>query len=304
MNTPEGDQNAEFNLLENQANVTIARNVFFICPECQENIPQIKSLSINNEGLCNINLKCSCCSKGQKDLSSYINAIKNIEDKKKDLQCCDLKIHQKKESSVFCANCNKNLCKECSLVHYELLPLHKIVLFKPKFSNICSSHQLQFTSFCDSCKTSLCEKCVNEHRQHIIINLSELKSLVKKKHIDYVNDYDSHPFFALLEKQNETINEIMSKSIDISTPTIIEREYYKAKKSVRAQMELIDLLLYSFELDPNNIVILSNLKDITVFPLEYNLENSQPIQIIFYDYLSYLYKCTYIDFHPKYVKIT
>ena len=77
MNTPEGDQNAEFNLLENQANVAIAKNVCFICPECQENIPQIKSLSINNEGLCNINVKCSCGSKGEKDLFSYINEIKN-----------------------------------------------------------------------------------------------------------------------------------------------------------------------------------------------------------------------------------
>ena len=76
------------------------------------------------------------------------------------------------------------------------------------------------------------------------------------------------------------------------------------KKKEKRFFKLIDLLLYSFELDPNNIVILSNLKDITVFPLEYNLENSQPVQIIFYDYLSYLYKCTFIDFNPKYVKIT
>lgn len=304
MYTPEKDQEAQPNLLENQANLPIGKNAFFICPECQENIPHIKGLSINDRGLCDINIKCFCGAKGEMNLSSYINDIKNIENKNKELQCCDLKFHPQKESYIFCLNCKKNLCKSCSQVHYELLPQHKLIFFKPKLSNTCTSHLLQLISFCDSCKISLCEKCASAHMNHTIINLSELKSLVKKKNIKYIVDYDSDPFFAKLEKQKENINQLISRSTEIKSPAVIETEYDKAKKTVKAQMELIDLLLYSNELDPNNIIILSNLKNINVFPLEYNLENSQPVQFIVFDYLSYLSKCTYIDFQPKYVKIT
>ena len=129
-----------------------------ICPLCKENILiNIKDYKINlNE-----------CKNGHKIGNISLNEYENIQ--KMDLSkiiCNECFKHKTNinEELYLCNECSINLCPLCKFKHNKN---HNIINYNDKYS-ICKKHNNINIKYCKEC---ICFSCINEHNNHIIIDL-------------------------------------------------------------------------------------------------------------------------------------
>ena len=184
---------------------------------------------------------------GDISLQEYMKKYNNFAISKEKCFDCGKNQNEKRENYFYCSKCYIFICSSCQLNHYG--HKHSISSIK-RYDSLCSKHSNLFCSYCSSCKKNLCVYCQNYHRNHEILNLSEIKYSEKTK--------------LRLEEEMSNIEKIIRDLDEIKE--IVVSEINKLKDYTNLEIEFIKILIKSYEYEENlknlNFNVIQNLKNL------------------------------------------
>ena len=184
---------------------------------------------------------------GNISLEEYLNKYNNFSLLKEKCSNCGKDQKESKVDFLYCSICRIFICNSCQINHNG--DKHSIMDIR-RYDSICSKHSNLYSAYCTKCKKNLCVYCLKKHNYHEMINLSELKYSKKSK-------------LRLQEEMNNIKNRI--KDLDKIKENIVS-EINKIKESTKKEMELINILINSFEYVESqknlNYNVIQNLKNI------------------------------------------
>ena len=159
-----------------------------ICENCF-NIPKITIL--NNS---KVRIECEKCNESRIENTDYFDKfIKDNHDKLFDLDKCNYDNHvEEKNSTLYCFQCNKYICKDCldNIHNKSRLQNHSTIKQKLLNEYYCKKlghEEYILDHYCTKCKDYLCPKCKCEHKESDIFNfekqdkkIREIKDKIKK----------------------------------------------------------------------------------------------------------------------------
>ncbi len=207
---------------------------FFLCPQCNKNIPLFISFKEDQNKNIFVNYLCLC---NKKQTSIKLEDLLNnwSEIKQKSSNC-----NSHSNEGKYCLKCNRWLCDECIIVHDDLIDNHKNMIINNELNlnSKCEEHNKKNNiGFCCSCYSEICSKCAGfYHDGHVkytnrdkwkdlfesldFRTISEFDKIVEKmnkKLLKYKNDQ--------IQKLNNIINEISNLIREI------ENKYQKLEKN-------------------------------------------------------------------------
>jgi len=202
----------------------------FICPKCQELIPEILDIHIDNK---KIDFKCKKCGvKFEFFCKNYENKLKNSEKKYLNQECniCNQKPSNNNDIFSYCVDCQKYFCNKENCKNNHQGDNHHTIQINQK-SQYCLEHPEEIKYiFCKNCQDNICAKTKSErHKDHDLIDIKDLnKDFLKYKQIIFEKNKELYKII----KFNQTIinicknenNYLYSKSL-----INIGKEFYKEK---------------------------------------------------------------------------
>lgn len=227
-----------------------------LCPKCLR-IPLIQLVF---EKVHKIQISCSCGFIEKIDLDKY---MKNTSMRKKSNPKCERVLsHYLREGILYCTQCRKWLCKECSVSHSLWIKNHEVVQVKSQLEKLCSEHGEEFEFFCITCKVHFCKECQEKHSSHDIKVLNEYFNERKMKRVkenyqevlkDYSISYTKIKDFIIgeLEKKINSVNEA-----------------FEYNKSVNDRIfNFLNLLYETYSVAKNNYYAMTNILSNSYFQL-------------------------------------
>ena len=156
----------------NIENTNIIKSKEIICPKCLEPCKYIFK---------DYKIKLYDCKYGHTTenilLDKFIDT-QNIDLSKIKCDICNEKTKAETFNNEFyiCYECNKNICPLCLSKHDKL---HTIIKYDEK-NYKCNKHNEIFIKYCEDCKENICISCIMEHKNHKIIDYSEVLTDIKK----------------------------------------------------------------------------------------------------------------------------
>ena len=160
--------------------------------------------------------------------------------------CNNCEKYPKEEELFYCSICKKFICFSCIIKHKG--EPHSITDIK-RYDSLCTKHLNYFSFYCERCMKNLCVHCLKNHKTHELINLSEI----------YFSKYLK---LRLIGEITNIENKI--KELDIIEENI-KCEIKKLKESTKMEIQLLKILIKSYEYEENkrnlNYNIIQNLKN-------------------------------------------
>ena len=234
----------------------------FRCPEnkCYL-IPEIKFIEDNN----NIKICCECEKKHLKKLEMS-QFRKNYH--QSDINSVQCDNYHNKNADFFCFNCQKFECKDCNERNHKAFN-SKISI--NDYDTNCYKHLSPFSSFCTQCKINLCRKCENEHKEHKLILLDDIKinddteKIIdgKIEKLKKENDSLAKNVSKVISEIKQRIDSILSKygtikeyfDNMIAIMNEIKNSYMRAKKNEKFNYSIKQNFKYLTEYNFNKILI-------------------------------------------------
>ena len=231
------------------------------CPKCYE-IP-LFSFKTNEYYKINVDLLCPNNHFFEYSLNEFLNNSNN----KYELKCSKCNKDNLNLNEIFyCKNCNKTICSNCILNHFDHLKLSL-----DKINNYCFIHNENlFEYYCENCKKNLCEKCLNDHNEH--------KYTIRKlnKNFDDDDRTNNNNDIKILEKSIEEIFDKKEKVINLLKKLIekINEDYKIYKTNIENQIILNKELFSLYDKGYKNNEICENLKKFSDFILKKEIYNN------------------------------
>ena len=177
----------------------------------------------------------------------YIYNVKILENYMFSLADIPCKIcNLKNNSKYYCKECYSIICDICLNKHINNYK-HKDIKTIYEIDNICLVHNKKFNSYCKTCELEICTECFNSkmHKDHEIneiktLNITKIKNDIKK----YKKNFKKH-----LEKNKRLeINNFKSDFSKYSSISEIEEVYKLASKNISRYLNIINDLIYQYEL--------------------------------------------------------
>ena len=222
------------------------------CPKCYE-IP-LFSFKTNEYYKINVDLLCP----NNHFFEYSLNEFLNNSNKTTELKCSDCNKNNLNLNEIFyCKNCNKTICSNCILNHFDHLKLSL-----DKINNYCFNHNENlFEYYCENCKKNLCEKCLNDHNEH--------KYTIRKlnKNFDDDDRTNNNNDILILEKSIKEIFNKKERVINLLKKLInkINEDYKIYKKNIENQIILNKELFSLFDEGFKNNEICENLRKFSDF---------------------------------------
>ena len=213
-------------------------------PRCI-NCSLICSLKLNYTGNFEprISYECENGHSGNISLEEYINKYNKLSLLKEVCSKCE---KPNDEELYYCSVCKKFICLSC-VVHHKG-DKHSIINIR-RYDSLCTEHSIFFSYYCAKCRKNLCIYCLKNHKSHELINLTE-NYFSKKSRLNL----------------NEVINHIEKRIDELDTiEENIKKEIKKLKDSTKLELQLLKILLKSYEYEEKkrnlNYNIIQNLKN-------------------------------------------
>ena len=184
---------------------------------------------------------------GNISLEEYIKRCYKYSISNEKCSNCGKNQKEDKADFFFCCTCKIFICNSCQIKHSEGKHLFTNIR---RYDSLCTKHSNLFSAYCTKCNKNLCVYCLKSHRARELINLSELFYSKKAK-------------FILIDEMNNI--EKRMKDLDKIKENIVS-EINKLKKSTKLEMELINILIKTYEYEESqknlNYNVILNLKKI------------------------------------------
>ena len=184
---------------------------------------------------------------GNISLEEYMKKYNNYSISKEKCSNCGKNQKEVKGDFFFCCKCKLFICNSCQIVHNGDKHLTTSIR---RYDSLCTKHSNLYSAYCTKCRQNLCAYCLKNHRSHEIIKLNELY-------------YSKQSKYRLKEEMNDIKEKI--KDLDIIKEKIVS-EINKLKESTKMEMELINILIKSYECEENqknlNYNVIQNLRNI------------------------------------------
>jgi len=180
-------------------------------------------------------------------MEEYMKKYNNFSISKERCSNCGKTQKESKGDFFYCSICRIFICNSCQINHNG--DKHLITNIR-RYDSLCTKHSNLYSAYCTKCKHNLCVYSIKKHRSHELINLNELY-------------YSKQLKFRLKEEMDNIVNKI--KDLDIIKENIVS-EINKLKESTKFEMELIKILIKSYEYEESqknlNYNVIQNLKNI------------------------------------------
>ena len=153
---------------------------------------------------------------------------KNFSLSKEQCKECGKTQNEIKGEFIYYTNCSKFLCNSCQLNHSKRN--HNCFLIS-RYDSLCKIHSNLYSFYCLDCKRNICIYCHIEHKNHNLINLSEL--MISEEFKTKIENNIQH----IENKINnlENIKNDMNSLID------------KIIKSFQLEIEFIKILIFTYK---------------------------------------------------------
>lgn len=212
------NKDKEENIQENIIN----QNQLLLCPDCRIQIPLISF--IKSKGGIDLTYKCLCSSEVKKiKLEYYFALLKKNQKQTYMPQCLFIPEHFDQKAEVFCFNCSKWLCNECSATHNSSYNNHKLINHELIFK--CVRHYSNYSYYCHTCQMSLCKQCLSDfsHQNH------QLEEIWLINPLAFVNQSQE------IDKTSQAICQIKTEFIQYIDNQI--KEYTRWKENIEIAYE-------------------------------------------------------------------
>ena len=213
---------------------------WLLCPDCKNEICQIVNLSISNNNIPMINIKCPC--RKNEIVNITLEYFFNDINKSPYNTIGCIKHPNIKECSSFCIDCVHWLCSECDKNHNKS---HIKYYMKSMISNKCKIHRTESIKGCYIKEDIIvCEECIKEEFEK----------------------YKNYKFISIRDLWDETFDELKFKT------TENVKEYFENEKKIlenvkNEQIKFINLIIEKLNWLKNEIeeLYLNNLKRSNIY---------------------------------------
>jgi hypothetical protein len=142
--------------------------------------PSSPTLTRKNNSLLREN-KCVICAANSPQKSSSLPTSPVDSDPKSRKKCSNKKCER--EATLYCKECNRVFCNECSELIHEMLDDHRQ---RPLLTdNLCDKHSQPISALCNTCQILLCNECRkgSKHTGHEIVENDTFDFATSRKNI-------------------------------------------------------------------------------------------------------------------------